>query len=114
MNRGNPILTITSIVLVFFLFTPIVVKSLHTYLESSKSIGIAKSSTTPAKSDSQMPFEEKEKEGADNSINHLPLIYILSEYISYTAENTPNYPDVQVSGFCGSIPLYIAKRSILI
>lgn len=61
-----------------------------------------------------MLFEEKEKEVADNSIDHLPLIYILSEYISYKAENTPSYPDVQASGFFGSIPLYIAKRSILI
>jgi len=116
MKIKNPILTLTSIVLVFFLFAPIVVRSLHTYLESySKTTGLAKSSSTPGKTDAQMPFEEKEKEeGSDNAVIELPLIYILTEYISYTGENVNNYPEVRTSGFYGATPLYIATRSILI
>lgn len=102
--------------MVFFLFAPIVVRSLHTYLDSNtKTVGIAKSSSTPTKADSQMPFEEKEKEeGLDNSLNQLPLIYVLTEYISFTCETPRSYPDAQFSGFYGSTPIYIAKRSILI
>jgi len=116
MNRKNPILTLTSIVLVFFLFAPIVVRSLHTFTGHSKTTGLAKSAGAPAKTDSQMPFEEKEKEekGVDDSLTQLPLIYILTEHISFTSENTSTYPDVHHSGFCGNTPLYLAKRSILI
>jgi hypothetical protein len=115
MNRKNPILTLTSVVLVFFLFAPIVVRSLNTHLSHSKTTGFTKSSNAPTRADSQMPFEEKEKEeGADNSLHQLPLIYILNEYVSFTAENVKKYPEVHPSGFCGNTPLYIAKRSILI
>ena len=116
MKIKTPILTITSIVLVFFLFAPIVVRSLHTYFDNySKTTGLAKSSSTPGKGDAQMPFEEKEKEeGSCNTFIALPLIYNLTEYISFTAENVKNYPEVHASGFCGDTPLYIAKRSILI
>ncbi len=116
MNLKNPILTLTSIVLVFFLFAPIVVRSFHTYLDSySKTTGLAKSSNMPGKSDAQMPFEEKEKEeGSDNIVIALPLIYVLTEYISFTAESVNKFPEVRTSGFFGSTPLYIAKRSILI
>ncbi len=116
MKIKNPILTLTSIVLVFFLFAPIVVRSLNTYLDSySKRTSLAKSSTTPGKADAQMPFEEKEKEeGSDNTVITLPLIYIFTEYISFAAENAKKYPEVHPSGFCGDTPLYITKRSILI
>jgi len=84
------------------------------YAGHSKTTGLAKTSGTPAKGDSQMPYEEKEKEekGVDDSLAQLPLIYILAEYIPFTSENTSNYPDIQRSGFFGSTPIYIAKRSI--
>jgi hypothetical protein len=116
MNIKKPIRTIISIVLVFFLFAPIVIRSLDTDLGAqSKAAGLAKSSSTPTKADSQMPLEEKEKEeGADHSLIQLPLIYILTEYISFIPERTKNYPDVHFSGFYGNTPLYLAKRSILI
>jgi hypothetical protein len=116
MNRRNPILTLTSVVLVFFLFAPIVVRSLHTYLNHTKTTGFSKSTGAPTKADSQMPFEEKEKEekSADHSLNHLLQVCILTEYISFTAEIVKNYPEVHPSGSCGNTPLYIAKRSILI
>ena len=62
-----------------------------------------------------MPFEEKEKEeGSDNAVIELPLIYILTEYISFTDENVNGYPEIRTSGFYGATPLYLAKRSILI
>jgi hypothetical protein len=116
MKIKKTILTLTSIVLVFFLFAPIVVRSLHSCLESySKTTGFTKSSNTPGKADTQMPFEEKEKEeGTDNAVIELPLIYILTEYISFATESVNNFPEVRVSGFYGATPLYIAKRSILI
>lgn len=116
MKIKNPILTLTSIVLVFFLFAPILVRSLHTYLDCySKTTGLAKSSSTSGKADAQMPFEEKEKEeGSDNIAIALPLFYILTEYVSFTAESVKKFPEIRASGFCGNTPLYIAKRSILI
>jgi hypothetical protein len=82
----------------------------------SKATGLTKSSGAPTKADSQMPFEEKEKEekGIDDSLAQLPLIYILTEYISFISDPVLNHYETQVSGFCGRIPLYIAKRSILI
>lgn len=63
-----------------------------------------------------MPFEEKEKEekSADHSLSQLPLIYILTEYISFISSSSPVYPDIPVSGIWGNIPLYLAKRTILI
>lgn len=116
MNRKNSILTLTSIVLVLFLFAPIAVRFLHTYLDSySKTTGLTKSSSTSGKADTQMPCEEKEKEeGSDNAIIGLPLIYILTEYIPFTAERVKKFPEVHMSGFYGDVPLYLAKRSILI
>ena len=116
MKIKNPILALISIVLVLFLFAPIVVRFLHTYLDSySKTTGLAKPSSTSGKADAQMPFEEKEKEeGSDNTMIALPLIYILTEYISFTAELVKKFPEVHTSGFYGDIPLYLSKRSILI
>jgi hypothetical protein len=116
MNRNNPILSLTSIVLVLFLFVPIVTKSLCTHTNYSKTIGFIKSSGAPSKADSQMPFEEKEKEekGSDDSLNQLSFNYLLPEYLSFTSESPKICPDVQGSGFCGNTPLYLAKRSILI
>ena len=116
MKIKKPILTLTSIVLVLFLFAPIVVRLCYTNLDSySKTTGLSKPSSTSGKADTQMPFEEKEKEeNSDNTIIELPLIYILTEYISFTAELVKKFPEVHTSGFYGDIPLYLSERSILI
>jgi len=116
MNIKNPILALISIVLVVFLFAPIVVRSLHSDLETySKTTGLTKSSSTSGKTEAQMPFEEKEKEeGTDHTVIALPLIYILKEYISFSADRLKKSPAVNASGFCGATPIYIAKRSILV
>lgn len=116
MKIKNSILALISIVLVVFLFAPIVVRSLHADLETyTKTTGLTKSSGTSGKTDAQMPFEEKEREeGTDHTVIALPLIYVLTEYISFSADRVKKLPAVYTSGFCGATPLYLAKRSILI
>ena len=62
MKEKNLILKLTSILLIFFLFIPVVIRSVYAYTDGGlKRVGLTKTSG-PTKADSQLLFEEKEKE----------------------------------------------------
>ena len=63
MSKRKGIRTLTSIILVFLLFAPVVIRSVQAYTEGSlKKVDLTKTSGAPTKADSQLLFEAKEKE----------------------------------------------------
>jgi hypothetical protein len=117
MNKRNHIRAFFSIVLVFFLFTPVLVRTLNACTEGTfKRIGFTKTSGAPVKSDSQFLVEEKEKEdkGAHQSLTQPPIIYVIAEFSLFTPKNSRHYSYIPDSGFFQGTPRYLAKRSILI
>ena len=116
MNKRKGLYTITSILLVFLLFTPVVVRLAYAYVDdSSKQISVTKTSSTPAKSDLLL-YEEKEKEekGTDNSLTQPALIYVIAEFSFVTLDDSHRYSYNHTTCFGGSTPLYLAKRYILV
>ncbi len=117
MYKIKGIRTLTSIILVFFLFTPVVIRSVYAYTDGGlKRVGFTKTSGTPTKADSQLLFEEKEKEekGANEMLAQLPRIYVITELFFVTPENPKTYTfDIDCCFFRGT-PLYLAKHAILV
>jgi hypothetical protein len=117
MNNSKGIRTLTSIMLVLLLFAPVVIRSVQAYTEGSlKRIGLTKTSGSPTKADSQLLFEEKEKEekAANQMLAHLPLIYVIAEFLLVTPENARNYSFDRGSCNFQGTPLYLAKRALLV
>ncbi len=117
MNKRKGIRTLTSIMLVFLLFAPVVIRSVQAYTDGSlKRAGLTKTSGTPTKTDSQLLFEEKEKEekSANHFLTQLPLIYVIAEFFLVSPENAKNYSFGQGSCNFQGTPLYLAKRTILV
>jgi hypothetical protein len=117
MNNSKGIRTLTSIMLVLLLFAPVVIRSVQAYAEGSlKRIGLTKTSESPTKADSQLLFEEKEKEdkGANQMTAQLPLIYVIAEFFLATPENAKNYSFDRGSCNFQGTPLYLANCTLLI
>jgi hypothetical protein len=115
MNKRKGIRTLTSILLVFFLFAPVVIRSVQAFADGSfKRVGLTKTSGSPTKADSQLLFEGKEKEekGTNQMLAQLPLLYVIVEFFLVTPENAKNYAFGQGSCNFQGTPLYLAKRSI--
>lgn len=117
MNRRNHIRAGLSIVLVFFLFVPIIVRSFPThYNDQVKSIDHYKAASAPSKADIQLPYEEKEKEeeiGSDNA-TALLLFFLASELAPFDLIKNSGFDYTTTKPVAGPMPLYLAKRSILI
>ena len=63
MKTKNHILALTSIVLVLFLFAPVLIRTLNGSNEANlKHFAVSATSGSPSKLDAQLPFEEREKE----------------------------------------------------
>ncbi len=117
MKRKNPILTLISIVLVFFLFTPVLIKTLNCSNGAIfKQVSISATSGTPSKLDTQLPFEEREREeeAATHSVTSLPLLAVLPEPILFLQSVNLKFQPRQVSLKCEHQPRYIIIRSLLI
>jgi hypothetical protein len=117
MNKRNHIRTFLSVVLVFFLFVPIVIRSLPSHADNHvKSIGYVKASSAPTKTDIQLPYEEKEKEeeiGTDNA-SALLLFFLGSDFAHFDLIENPCFAYNTTKPLAGPMPLYLAKRSLLI
>lgn len=103
--------------LVFLLFAPVVIRSVQAYTEGSlKRIGLTKTSGTPTKADSQLLFEEKEKEekGANHMLAQLPLIYVIAEFFLVTPGNAKDYSFDRGSCNFQGTPLYLANCTLLV
>jgi hypothetical protein len=116
MKRKNPILTLVSVVLVFFLFTPVLIKTFNISAETNlKHFSLTATSGAPTKLDAQ-PFEEREKEeeAVSHSLASLPLIAVLTEpSFLQQSVNFRLHPQV-VSLKCEHQPRYLMIRSLLI
>jgi len=115
MNKRKGIRTLTSIILVFLLFAPVVIRSVQAYTDGSlKRVGLTKASGAPTKADSQLLFEEKEKEekAANQMLAQVPLLYVITEFFLVTPKHPRNYSFDRVCCFFRGTPLYLAKRSI--
>jgi hypothetical protein len=116
MNKKNPILTLISVVLIFLLFTPIVLCSLQSFAPHPDSIQFTKSKGSPVKTDSQTPFEEREKEDktVDDVNDPSPTLFIEHSFIPFPSSTLKVEIRVAAFGFFANTPLYLAKRSLLI
>jgi len=117
MNKRKGIRTLTSIILVFLLFAPVIIRSVQAFTDSSlKRAGLTKTSGTPTKADSQLLFEEMEKEGkgANQMLTQLPLLYVIADFCLVIPENSKNYSYERGSYLFQGTSLYLAKRTILI
>ncbi len=117
MNKRNFFRTLISLVLVFFLFTPVLVGSLSGGLGGpSNHINLAKSSGSHSKSDIQFLFEEKEKEekGTENAFSMFPIMYEVATLSTSSTDAIILFPTSDHVGFFFATPIYLSKRSLLI
>jgi hypothetical protein len=83
---------------------------------NSKQAGLAKSAGGSAKADAQFLYEEKEKEekALDHTLDQLLNIYPIIQYFAFVEKDSEAYILPLAFNFCGNIPLFLAKRSIVI
>lgn len=115
MNKRNFFRTLISLVLVFFLFTPVLIRSLSGG-GPIKHINLAKSSGSHSKSDSQLLFEEKEKEekSSENAFSMFPIMYEVATLSTSPTDSNILLPTIDHVGFFFDTPIYLSKRSLLI
>jgi hypothetical protein len=116
MNKQKPMLTLISIVLVLFLFTPILIRTLVISGETNfKEFNISATKGAPSRLDAQLPFEEREKE-EEASMHSLsfPLIAILTEPFFFQESANHKFHPHRVSLKCEVQPRYLLIRSLLI
>ena len=115
MKTKNHILALTSIVLVLFLFAPVLIRTLNGSNEANlKHFAVSATSGSPSKLDAQLPFEEREKE--EEATTHslaFTLLAILSEPFSLDRESHIKFSPQPVSLKCDQ-PRYLLIRSFLI
>lgn len=103
--------------MVLFLFTPILIRTLNVSSDTNfKQFYICAKKGAPSKLDTQLPFEEREKEeeAASHSIAAFSLIAVLSEpFFFQQSVNLKFYPG-QVSLKREEQPRYLIIRSLLI
>ena len=117
MNKQKPILTFISIVLVLFLFAPILIRTLIVSGETNfKQFNISATKGAPSRLDAQLPFEEREKEeeASTHSLSSFPLIAILTEPFFFQESANHKFHPHQVSLKCEVQPRYLIIRSLLI
>jgi hypothetical protein len=119
MIRVNPIRSFTGHLMIFIFLASIVCSSasLVGWLPSNIQEVIAvKKSTTPSKSDSQLP-EKVEVENDLKSNNHFFFIQEICEFIQSDITKSQSafiYNAFRFRGNTAGTPLYLVKRSILI
>jgi hypothetical protein len=117
MKRKKSILTLISVVLVFFLTAPVLIRSLQASINPDfKGTCLTANSGTPSKLDSQFPFEEREKEEntSTHSLTSLPLLAVLPEPFHFVHSANLRFQPQYVSPKCEHQPRYLIIRSLLI
>lgn len=119
MFKINHLRSLTCILLVLFLFAPIVSRSFsqESFEHNIKKTGYSKHSLPATnKAEGQLICEEKEKEekGTNHFSESLPIVFLLEELIYAPANEQSRYHLTEVFSFYGSLPLYLGKRSLLI
>lgn len=78
---------------------------------------ISKNETLPVNPDTQFPFEEKEEEGGDEFQDSFSLVCVPVEILSVISIQDQFGFISQTSGVdnaCAHVPIYLAKRAIII
>lgn len=119
MSKVNHLRSLTCILLVCFLFIPLISRSFQqeSAAQNIKKSGYSKhASATSSKAEGQLICEEKEKEekSSDHFSDSLPVIYLLSELAYAPVAKESNRHPVQIFPFCGNLPLYLGKHALLI
>jgi hypothetical protein len=115
----------TNLLVVFFLFTWIVSNSLSTLTayHDAHAFVVSKKAKTGTKSDTELPYEEKESEKEvenrteNKSQHHVLFVSLNHDAIQLAATLSSKYWAHNAPRFCGNaagIPLYLAKRTLLI
>jgi hypothetical protein len=114
MNSKHCMRTIISLLLVFFLFAPVVLRANHIAGPVNKKLRMEKASDSSPKSELQALFEEKEKE-EKSSRPHF-IFFGVIQHAALRAD--PFYRPIRNSGFLHSChhrtPVFLAVRSIRI
>ena len=117
MIKQKPILTYISVVLVLFLFTPVLLRTIIVSGESNfKSHSISATKGAPSRFDAQLPFEEREKEekASTHSVASFPIIAILTEPFFFQQSAHLIFKPHRISLSCEERPRYLIIRSLLI
>jgi hypothetical protein len=125
MKKVNHVRSLANTLVVFFVFTAIVSNSFSTFTWSpvSHETVITKKTNAHSTSDTQLPYEEKEKEEENGSENEsksnqnrhviclhweaIPLTVVISQQYHF-------YNEPRAFRNATHIPLYLAKRTLLI
>jgi hypothetical protein len=113
----------TLLLIAIFSFSSVISACFSSYSQSRKvqPTVFNKKTNDHSKADIQIAYEEREKEeetsSEDKSKTNLVFIYIISEELRLSFFTLRDYYIAGVPRFCGSaanIPLYLAKKTLLI
>ena len=82
-----------------------------------KSETVSKNGTRPVNPDNQFPFEEKDEEAGDESQDSFSLVCVPAEILSFVSiQNQFQFIHRASTSDCinAHVPIYLAKRSLLI
>jgi len=118
MNKINRLRSLTCFLLVLFLFTPVVLRSLNKLQNQQevKKTSYIKQTSGSSKIDNQFLYEEKEKE---EKTGHgyfpiLPSLFVGFNFDKETLSNNQHYLFVSPFPLGGKVPLFLTQRSILL
>lgn len=122
MKRGNHIRSFLSTAVVILLLASIVCTSITGFAAPCKATEsvLTKKAKAHSKSDTQLPYEEKEIEeekGDDRSDNHFFFIGLVDALMLASVTESQDYSIHNPSHSCehaASIPLYLTQRSLII
>jgi hypothetical protein len=117
MNKVNHLRSLTCVLLVLFLFAPVLVRSLNALVDHDglRKAGFVKHTSGSSKSDGQFLFEEKEKEekSGDSDFSNLQVLFLSIDYEQTTILEHQEYSFVSTLPLGRKLPLFLTHRSIL-
>jgi hypothetical protein len=117
MNRRTFTQTLVSLALVFFLFTPTLMRAFNGIIEiNNRYESIAKSTAGASKADVQLIYEEREVEekGFEQDELFLPLMYVITNAYNQNPSIKQTYSQQLFCFHTLHTPRYLSNRSILI
>lgn len=122
MKRVNPVRSFLNTSVIILLLASIVCTSVTGFATSykTKEFVLAKKAKAHSKSDTQLPYEEKEIEeekGNDRSDNHFFFICLIDALMLASVTESQDHSIHNLSHSCepvASIPLYLSQRSLII
>jgi hypothetical protein len=118
MRGQNYFKSLASLMVVFLLFASVITSSLTllTVPREVKTLVLTKESGSPYQADTQLPFEEREKEEEDTQTNRLLIGFIEECVFTFNAETESYYCAYATPTSAGSpgTRIYLFNRTLLI